>query len=228
MATLQLYTAFDLSEPNTGVRWSKWLARFIDNYLVAHDIKEDMQKKALMLLSAGPPVQDIYDTVKEAADTFEQAHKKLTDYFQPQTNTDFEVYKFRKLTQKPEETVDKWTTRLRQQAKLCNFENSDKEIKAQILQNCTSGVLRRSILRDATLDLAGVLNLARTLESSNTHAEDIEGASNSVSTNAIRKFPPKSKRVQQGYKQQQQFKKPQTNRSDTCRNCGGNGHITKV
>ena len=160
MAAVPLYECFDVHSPNAGVRWGKYLERFINTYLVAHAITNGDRKKGLLLLSAGPDLEDIYDTLKAPEDSFDEMTEKLTGYFAPQTNTDFEIYKFRQIIQKPSETVDQWCTRLRQQAKLCNFTDQDKEIKAQIVQFCQLGNLCRRILRDNTLDLNKVLTLA--------------------------------------------------------------------
>ena len=169
MATaMPLYEQFSLEDTeNLGGKWKKWLERFEENYLVAYSITDAKRQKALMLLSAGTAVQDIYDTLKatgDEPDTFAQVKTKLTNHFAPQANIDFEEYKFKQAKPNPNETVDQYCTRLRQLAKNCEFHSVDKEIKSMILQNCHSKTLRRQILRTSGMSLAEVLTLARTLE----------------------------------------------------------------
>jgi len=68
----------------------------------------------------------------------------------PKKNTQYLVYKFRKATQHPGETLETYQTRLRILAKDCEFTNVDSEI----IQSCTSSRLRIRALRepDMTLD----------------------------------------------------------------------------
>ena len=58
----------------------------------------------------------------------------------------------------------------------CDFANEDREIKAQILQGCTSSRLRKRALRDEKLTLTQLLDTARLLELSDKQAQEIEGA----------------------------------------------------
>ena len=70
MATaMPLYEQFSLEDTeNLGGKWKKWLERFEENYLVAYNITDAKCQKALMLLSAGTAVQDMYDTLKATGD----------------------------------------------------------------------------------------------------------------------------------------------------------------
>jgi hypothetical protein len=70
------------------------------------------------------------------------------EYFTPQKNTEFEVYKFREAKQEPGETIDTFHTKLRQLSLTCEFDNNDKEVKSQIIQGCSSTRLRRCALRE--------------------------------------------------------------------------------
>ena len=77
MAAVPLYERFDVHSPNAGVRWGKYLERFINAYLVAHAITNGDRKKGLLLLSAGPDLEDIYDTLKAPEDSFDEMTEKL-------------------------------------------------------------------------------------------------------------------------------------------------------
>ena len=93
-------------------------------------------------------------------------------------NIDFETFKFRQCRQNEGETIDAFHTRLRLLAARCDFANEDREIKAQILQGCTSSRLRKRALRDEKLTLTQLLDklTARLLELSDKQAQEIEGA----------------------------------------------------
>ena len=85
--------------------------------------------------------------------------------------------KFRQSRQNEGETIDAFYTRLRLLAARCDFANEDREIKAQILQGCTSSRLRKRALRDEKLTLTQLLDAARLLEVelSDKQAQEIEG-----------------------------------------------------
>ena len=76
----------------------------------------------------------------------------------------FQFSNFARIKQLATETDDQYCTRLRELARECEFPNTDQEIEAQILQHCSSGLLRRQVLRNKTKEVKEVLTLARTLE----------------------------------------------------------------
>ena len=55
-------------------------------------IEDAKQKHALLLHYSGPQVDKIFDTLEESA------VEKFTAHFNPQVNTTYEVYNFRKLS----------------------------------------------------------------------------------------------------------------------------------
>ena len=77
----------DPTSPNS--RWTKWMKRF-KPYLLAANITDPTQKKALLLYLSGPDVQELFDTLPDTAEDkdFDVAVMKLTDYFAPKQNTD--------------------------------------------------------------------------------------------------------------------------------------------
>ena len=56
------YSSFDIGgEPaSIGTRWAKWLRGF-KRFAIAKGVTDDFQKKNLLLVCAGPEVQDLYD-----------------------------------------------------------------------------------------------------------------------------------------------------------------------
>ena len=79
--------------------------------------------------------------------------KALNAYFKPQSNNAFEIYNFHQAKQKDGESIDTFTTRLKQLAATCDFQNTDKEVANQIIFACKRQTLRRRALReDSSLD----------------------------------------------------------------------------
>ena len=102
------------------------------------DLKDKKRQRALLLHYVGEAVSDIFDTLTETGEDYASAKKKLSEYFAPKKNTKFEVYKFRQSKQSKDESIDSFHTRLRQLSINCEFADSDKEVRSQIIQGCYS------------------------------------------------------------------------------------------
>ncbi|XP_069105895.1 uncharacterized protein [Argopecten irradians] len=137
------------------------------------NIKEVKRKRAMLLHYVGEEVCDIFETLQDTGDIFNDAQIKLTEYFAPKKATEFQVYQFRQISQESGESIDAFTTKLRQQSSRCDFVNPEKAIKSQIIQGCCSSKLRRRALREE-ISLDNLLQLARSMEIADTQAEVIE------------------------------------------------------
>ena len=218
-SALPTFPPFNIHETALDVHWRKWIKR-LDNLLVGMDVKDKKRQRALLLHYAGEDVNDIFETLSDTGDDYATAVKKLTDYFEPRKNTEYEVYKFRQAKQQTDEGIDAYLTRLRQLSINCEFGDVNKEIKSQIIQGCSSTRLRRRALReDQTLD--DLLKLARSMELSDKQACEIEHTDKPESTNAVRAFKKKHRTVD---KRKHFPKSPESKtptKKQTCRNCGG-------
>ena len=137
-----------------------------------------------MLYLSGPDVQELFGTLPDTGEDkyFDVAVKKLTDYFAPKQNTDFEIYKFRQAIQSPEENLEAYHTRLRKLAATCNFENPNEEIKGQIIQEYTSSSLRRHTLKSDKLTLTDLLAKRKRAEVGSVQANTMDGKFEDLST----------------------------------------------
>ena len=79
------------------VRWKKWKSR-LDNLLLAMGVKDDKERRALLLHYAGEEVNEIFEKLPNTGNNYDTAVTKLTKYFKK--NTEFQVYKFRKENKK--------------------------------------------------------------------------------------------------------------------------------
>ena len=190
--------------------------------MVAMNVDDnDARQRALLLHYAGEQVYDIFETLTDTgeSDDFDKACEKLTAYFSPKKSIEYEVYVFRKEKQEIGETLDTYHTRLRRLAATCDFTDIDREIKTQIVQNCSSCRLRRRALRDADFSLSAMLAEGRAIELSEKQATDIENIREAEVNIA-------SKRFQKTTTQRSQFKKATSNsrvnrENSTCYCCGG-------
>ena len=156
-------------------RWKSWKRRF-ETYLVALNITDDKQKPALLLYQAGQETQKIFDTLTETGEDYSTTLAKLAEYFLPKKNLNYETFQFRQATQKSNETVDQFVTRLRKLAVHCEFPDLDRELKLAVIQNCMSKRLRRYALREDDMTLDKILSKARALEASKTQAKGMENS----------------------------------------------------
>ena len=162
-------------------RWKTWVADF-QTYLVANAITDNKRKKALLLYVAGPRVREIFRQIPETGeeDAFDTALTKLNEYFEPQKNTLYEVYKFRQAAQGPQETLDQYHMRLRTLGATCYFHDLDFEILVQIVTHGKSTHLRKYALKDPKIKLKDVLLAGRQEEVSKFQAATIEGRDSSA------------------------------------------------
>ncbi|KAK6186734.1 hypothetical protein SNE40_006012 [Patella caerulea] len=149
---------------NAGTRWEKWARRF-DNFLIAKDVKTDARKKAMLLHLAGEEVFDLSESVGVAdGDDISRTKEKLQNYFAPKRNTEYEIFVFRQATKHQGESLDKLNARLTSLSKYCNFTDTERDMKSQIIQKCLNEKVRDKGLTNANITLADLLTYGRTLE----------------------------------------------------------------
>ncbi|CAB4026618.1 Hypothetical predicted protein [Paramuricea clavata] len=137
------------SDPTTlSLRWKEWLRR-------------PRRKRP----AGTDEVENFFATLSEVGEDkdYKKAVEKLNEYFLPKKNVLLETRKFRQLKQITEETIDQYCTRLRQQATIGEFSNSENELKIQLVEGCLSSRVRRKAIQD-DLSLANILAYARSLE----------------------------------------------------------------
>ncbi len=159
-----------------GVRWGKWVSSF-KLYLMASGIKDDAQKRALLLHLGGSDVQDIFATMEDTGEDkdYDVALTKLNDYFTPKKNVPYERHIFRQAVQEQGESVDSFVSRLKQLAVTCDFgDHKDDFIRDQVIDKCTSTALRRRLLREKDLTLSILQDIARTMEAADQQAAKME------------------------------------------------------
>ena len=227
-------------------RWKEWRERF-DMYTVAANIKDDAQKRAVLLYVAGPSVHKIFKTLQDTGTDFKTALEKLNEYFQPQKNIIYERYVFKQTHPTPGESADSYITRLRTLAQTCEFGNAENEIRDQFVMTCSSHTFRTKLLREKDLTLGKLIGMARAKELAEKQALNISGQNTSRSNihqikdeenneakEKIRppKYVPKPGKRNQcrncGNEFKQRHKEVCPAKGKTCRSCGKLNHFAKV
>ena len=96
---------------------------------------------------------------------------KITLIVMPNKNVEYEIINVRQETQKPEESLDMYHTRLK--ILLHTVNSVDHELKSHIIQLCVNNTLRLKALQDTTLTLDKILTLYSTHETLKVRAAQI-------------------------------------------------------
>ena len=159
-----------------ATRWKIWIADF-DMFITAGRITDQKRKGALLLYQPGPRIREIFKQLSVTGndDDYDLAKEKLREHFEPQKNRRYEVYRFRKATQEPQETLDLLHTKLISVAETCEFTDIEFEIEEQIIISGTSSKIRKYALQDIKDNLKNMLLEGRRDERSSFQAKEIEG-----------------------------------------------------
>jgi hypothetical protein len=172
----------DATKSTAPQRWAIWLKEF-HMYCTAQNARDKNQQKAALLLQVGPNVRAIYYALEDTADDVDAVIEKLSVFFAPFKNTDFEVLQFDNMTQNESETIAEYVIRLRQAAKNCEFADVDKEIVRVLRRTCISTKFKEELVKTKTNKLDEILKLARTAEATRQQAKAIQEAAKSNSKN---------------------------------------------
>ena len=124
--------------------WKLWLRDF-DTFLLASGITDKKRQRALLLYQVGPHVREIFAQLSDVGGEtdFALAKEKRTQYFKPQKNRRYEVYRFGEHKQREQESLNNFHTRLCNMAKICEFPYENLEIEEQIIIGGRSSRIRK-------------------------------------------------------------------------------------
>ena len=219
-------TPFDpVGDPTSiGQHWKAWRRRF-ETYLTALDVKNNAQKRALLLYQERQETQEIFETLPDTGDNFKTAIDKLDEYLSLKKNMDYETFRFRQASQQSDEVIAQFVTRLHKLALHCEFNDVEKEIKATVIQNCLSERLRQYALREDNVTLDKILAKARALESSEVQATGMEESQSSGKPGeSVHHIRAKGLTLRKPARNPAQKPAP----SQVCRQCGFRGLIQRA
>ena len=206
---IQSFVISDGSTINLHRRWEIWKDDFT-LYTTTSGITQDSEKLALLLHIRGTKVKEIYRTVKDSQDKFDDVVHKLDVHFTPKKNLSYGRYSFKICKQKPDEDCSVYATRLKRMSATCEYKNLNTEVIDQFIVSCKYTKMREKLLLEQDLALAKLVDVCRNMESVKIQAKEIDdGTKESVSSN--RKPPKKIGK--------KNFVKPQ-NTEKSCYKCG--------
>ena len=102
MFTLDDYTTI-------STRWKKYKRRF-ENLVIALNVTDDRQKKALLLNYIGEEAYSVYKNLTTGAEeeTYEDVVTLLDGHFAPKSNISYEQYLFRNFKQNSDEKIHQY------------------------------------------------------------------------------------------------------------------------
>ncbi len=214
-----------------ATRWINWQSDF-EMFLTASGITDAKRKRALLLYQAGPRVREIFKQLTDTGndDDYEVAKAKLKEYFDPQKNRRYEVYRFRQAMENPDETLDEYHTRLRTMSATCEFNDVEFEIEQQIIIGGTSSKIRKRALRDPKFDLKSMLLEGRRDEQSSYQIKEIESKEpTEANTNKLDGKSTKTEAKTCHYCGREYPHVGQCPaKGQTCRTCGKTNHFARV
>lgn len=143
--------------------WPKWVAD-LEVIFITLEITDSLVKREVLLHYGGKNIQTIYNDLREDDDGYIETVEKISLYFEPDKNRTISVYRFRRLQQDRNETIDQYIVRLCIAAKMCEFRNEDEEVKNQLILSCISNSVRNVALADESVSIPDLMKIARMTE----------------------------------------------------------------
>ena len=108
-------------------------------------ITDDKQKLSLLLTLIRDNTDEIYENITPQGTliTYRQVIKAFNEYFKFQVNLSNEIFIFRKMAKRTDETTEEFFVQLHKQALKCEFTDNEKEIKQQIEISTNISKLRK-------------------------------------------------------------------------------------
>ena len=164
---------------NLAVNWQIWKQRF-QTYLIASETntKEEAVQCAQLLHFMGEEALHIYNTFTIADNERNKIAvllEKFDNYFIPKTNVTYERYKFVNLRQTPQESIEQFTTQLKNQANKCEFGNlKDDMVKTILISGIQDEILREKLLYQQNKNLQDVIEACILWENTKLQSQDMQ------------------------------------------------------
>ncbi|XP_073943080.1 uncharacterized protein [Choristoneura fumiferana] len=157
-----------------GGNWPKFKQQF-KVYLEAAGLSnaKDARKIAIFLNVAGEEAVDVYNSHMKEDEvlTLENLISNFDAYVEPRKNIITNSFKFFNLKQEEGEQVDKFITRLKVQAKQCDFgDQEDRLVRDMIVIGVRDKGVQERLLREANIELNQVISQCRAAEAGKSRA----------------------------------------------------------
>lgn len=213
-------------DKDMSAEWKLWKQQYQLFETASRLNKEGNEIRIATFLSIiGYDALRLYNSfVQDEGENFETLLRKFDSHFVPKVNLTFERYKFHKIVQQEDEKIDSLVRRLRQQAKLCGFENLEESVlRDQLICSILSDDLRGRLLAE-DISLEKAVQTCKIAET--THAQ-VQEMTQKMEMNAVSRS---------NHKKVYDCKKCGTKHAfakcpafeHTCEICNGKNHFEKV
>ena len=164
---------------NIGKKYKK---RF-ENLVLAVNVQDGAQKKALLLNYHGDEAYNIYENLSTGRldEIYDTVIALLDGHFLPQNNITYERYEFQNVRQNVDENIHQFYIRVKEQVVKYDFGATlDTEIKQQIILATNNNKLRRYRFRNQDIKLQQLLLHVKSLEDAESQATEIEKITKNV------------------------------------------------
>ncbi|XP_052889246.1 uncharacterized protein LOC128297608 [Anopheles moucheti] len=163
----RMYTIGNIDPYVIGECFTEYASR-IEMFFKANDVPEE-KKVPLLVTMAGASLYSVAITMCAPDDPGDKSYaeliKLLKDYFAPVVNVVSERYKFRKLKQSPDQSINDYIISLKVQAQSCEFgQFAIDALRDQFVAGVVDHELRTRMLREPNLTLVEACEIARTWE----------------------------------------------------------------
>ena len=108
-----------LGNQNTvASRWDKW-KKSLNFFVAAAGINDDLGKRSLLLHLMGPTSQEIFETLPNQGESFNEAVAALDAHFSVKKNVPYERSVFHNAKQEAHKSIEQYVTRLRKLTTHC-------------------------------------------------------------------------------------------------------------
>ena len=232
---------FSLEPVSTSAsRWESWCKSF--QYFMSASYPNEANvatKRAIFLHVAGPEVQSLLESLEEddsITDEFGRAKNALDMYFKPRKNKRYQRFLFTQISQGSDESLDAFLSRLRHQARQCEFSDIDDRLLDQLILHCKNSAFRKKLLLEGeTLSLTKALEIGRTFESAEKQTAVMDRAASCYVETPVSSVAQRGKVSLSGQRKckfcssYHEFRKECCPaRNSTCRACGKCGHYSNA
>lgn len=182
-----------------------------------------------ILLWLGPQGIEIFDTLKfdqpEDEENPERVWDAFLSYFEPKSNFRLARFQLQEITQNPSESTDSFVTKLKVQARKCNFTDNahlEDTLVDQIIKGTAHENVRRKLLNlDPTkLTLDSALDVARTYEATSTQMQSFNKTIGEIRNRSTKGASSRSKSRNRTNHRNHQDRGKSLQRGDKCMFCG--------
>ena len=164
---------------DAATRWPTWLRSF-NLYISASAVTDDSQQRGLLQYLGGDDLQQLVPQLSGTGTTLDDLAKAVQKELDSHQNATLLRYQFRMLSQRPDEAMEAFATRLKDAVKRCGFPDEPARNMAvldQLIIGGKSEPLRRKLLETESLDVDKAVKAARAYEASISHTQALRDGS---------------------------------------------------